>query len=528
MSAPSTRRDPFVGETLAGKYRVVRPIARGGMGRVYEAIQEPLERKVAFKILDLAEHAGQKDFEARFFLEAAACAKLQHPNTVVVFDYGKLEGEPVFFIAMELLSGETLQQVFDREAPIDPARLHHVGLQIAASIGEAHELGMVHRDVKPGNIMLTKRGKDTDFVKVLDFGLVKLEDEGNLTQSGALLGTPRYMSPEQISSSDVGPPSDIYSLGAILYHGLTGRPPFDSDSKFVLLASHINVEPPKIRELQPETPASDALIAVVERCLQKEPEARFGSMEALAEALAACPETSVPRSLSHSGSIPLLSVVPPTKKSDPLADTQAAPPSESSAVGDVPLAETESSESNRRVLALFAAVLLGGAGIAAVLSMGGEDEAPVAETSPELQPEEDPTMSAEPEAPALMAPVVTERVTETPEPTQVVGETTPAGARVMRGEDDLGDTPVTLVIPEGERWELRLSARGHEAREVAVTGGQEALHVRLSRVRRATRPVTMEAMVEPPAMDSAMESMTEAPEGMSPSMTDNRNPWAMR
>ncbi|MFT5358421.1 MAG: serine/threonine protein kinase, partial [Polyangiales bacterium] len=282
------------------------------MGRVYRAIQKPLGREVALKVLDLDQLEGQaaiEDFQQRFFLEAAACAQLQHPNTVVVYDYGKTDEDDVF-IAMELLHGETLQDLIVRDGTIAPPRAIHIALQICGSIGGAHDHGMVHRDLKPSNVMLTARGNDPDFVKVLDFGLVKQEDNG-LTQSGALLGTPRYMAPEQISNTKVGPGADIYALGAMLYHMITGRPPFDSDSKFVLLASHINEPAPPIREVDPDSPASRELEQVVMRCLRKNPEERYESMEALARALAFCPEdtdtanSSLPRATAVSIQPPL-------------------------------------------------------------------------------------------------------------------------------------------------------------------------------------------------------------------------------
>ncbi|MEM7609063.1 MAG: serine/threonine-protein kinase [Myxococcota bacterium] len=201
MGNAKKRRDPFAGLTLAGKYEVLEPLARGGMGRVYRALQKPLGRAVALKILDTDQLEGQaaiEDFQKRFFLEAAAVAKLQHPNTVVVYDYGKTDDDDLF-IAMELLEGENLHDTLKREKTLSARRAAHIALQVCGSIGGAHDQGMVHRDLKPSNIMLTPRGNDPDFVKVLDFGLVKQEDNG-LTQSGALLGTPRYMAPEQITT----------------------------------------------------------------------------------------------------------------------------------------------------------------------------------------------------------------------------------------------------------------------------------------------------------------------------------------
>jgi len=247
--------DPFLGLLVAGRYRVVAPLARGGMGRLYRAVQENLGREIALKILDIQElrdstggDAAGKGFADRFFLEAASVAKLSHPNTVTVHDYGTMD-DGACFIAMELLHGRTLSELINADAPLAPRRAVRIALQVCASLAEAHAHGLVHRDLKPGNIMLIEHGADREFVKVLDFGLVKREnEESDLTASGALVGTPKYMAPEQVTGDNVGQWSDVYALGAVLYHMLTGHPPFVGDSKFALLAAHMNVKPTPMAE----------------------------------------------------------------------------------------------------------------------------------------------------------------------------------------------------------------------------------------------------------------------------------------
>ena len=515
--------------TLQGQYEIVAAIARGGMGRVYRAVQLALGRDVALKLLDMEQLEGQgSDFQQRFFNEAASCAKLVHPNTVVVYDYGKTDDE-IYFIAMELLTGPTLQDVIAEEGVIEPARAMHIAMQVCGSIGEAHERGMVHRDLKPSNVMLTPRGNDPDFVKVLDFGLVKHEDNG-LTQSGTLLGTPRYMAPEQITADKVGPAADIYSLGAILYHMLTGRPPFDSESKFVLLASHMNVAAPPIREVKPDSPASDELERVVMRCLLKDPSARYDSMEALARALAFCPEdtttarSSMPRSAAGVGAT--------KRKPDPLGSTSAARPSKSrdaALAAAVPLAVPNANANvplpkRRGVMPVLVAAITTGAVLAAGAFFafrssdeidGAEGEDPVTEITEELAPP-DPT-PREPDVPMEARD------------TRVTLESEPTGARVRRDGADLGDAPLTLVLPAGETWSVDVSASGYESRTVSLTGGQQQVHVRLERRRRGGggRPSTMAdepVQMEPVAMEPVMEPVMEAV--MSMTGTDNRDPWA--
>ena len=192
---PSARPedDALVGRTLAGRYRIEARLAAGGMGVVYRAEQQPLGRAVALKVLKPpGDRAMKHQFTDRFLREAASMAQLQHPNTVVIHDYGQ-DGDVLYF-TMEYLAGETLTQRIRRMGPMEPEDAIHVGVQIASSLGDAHATGLVHRDLKPGNVMLLERGGDRLFVKVLDFGLVKLvggEAQRQLTQSGIILGSPR-------------------------------------------------------------------------------------------------------------------------------------------------------------------------------------------------------------------------------------------------------------------------------------------------------------------------------------------------
>ncbi|MBW2253027.1 MAG: serine/threonine protein kinase, partial [Deltaproteobacteria bacterium] len=225
LDPASASEDPLVGKLL-DRYRILGLIARGGMGRVYRAHQENLERVVALKTLDAQAGGDEDEFRQRFSLEASLCAKLSHPNTVRIFDYGTTD-EGVCYIAMEFLEGRSLHQVIKEEAPFEPLRAIRLVKQICGSLAEAHDQQIVHRDLKPGNIILTCHGEEGEFPKVLDFGLVKaLNQETEVTQAGALLGSPMYMSPEQVQNEPVDPRTDVYSLGVILFIMLTGEPPF--------------------------------------------------------------------------------------------------------------------------------------------------------------------------------------------------------------------------------------------------------------------------------------------------------------
>ena len=524
MSASAQRRDPFVGIVLDDQYELLELVARGGMGRVYRGMQRSLQREVAVKVLDMEQlegKAARADFERRFFLEAASVAKLKHPNTVVVYDYGRAEAEDVFYIVMELLEGTTLDDILEAKGPIRASRAVHIALQIAGSLGEAHERGLVHRDLKPSNVILGRRGADPDFVKVLDFGLVKADDT-KLTQSGALLGTPRYMAPEQIANDEVGPAADIYGLGATLYHMLTGRPPFDSDSKFVLLAAHMNVEVPSFAEVAPERELSEELEQAVMRCLAKDPAARFPSMEALARALSFCGENTgtAASSMPGSGELSLPEHTGPILRRDTTGSTaiEAKPAS--------------------LKLVLGGALLVGGllaAGGFALLRGGEPREVPEVASSPEVSVAEAPS-EAPSEAPPEVAeePAPEEPAQAEPRLSRVSIDTVPAGAHLRHDGQDLGDAPAAVVVPHGESWAIEISAEGYRSRTVTVTGGQEAITVNLDRLPRRRRS-TMRAEASAPPTETMAETMA-APmvePTMEATMTtemrrqsENRDPWA--
>jgi serine/threonine-protein kinase len=281
--------DPLIGKTLSGRFRILEPLGSGGMGKVYKAMQSPLDRIVALKVLN-PKYNNEKDpgFERRFFLEAALTAKLHHPNTITVHDYGRTE-DGMLFIAMEFVEGETLQQMLQKEKTLPWARALNIAGQICRSLREAHKLGVIHRDLKPANVMVLHEETGSDLVKVLDFGLVKpfLPDalpklEPDLTQAGVLLGSPLYMAPES-ARSEADPRADIYSLGVLLFQVICGRPPFTGKDSIDIIVKHIREKPPRLKSLKPDLP--DEVDAMVMRCLEKEPIDRYQSMDEMLEAL---------------------------------------------------------------------------------------------------------------------------------------------------------------------------------------------------------------------------------------------------
>jgi DNA-binding winged helix-turn-helix (wHTH) protein len=274
----------LLGQTLDDKYRLDDVIGSGGMGVVYRATHLQLDRAVAVKLVrrDVSSDRGLAE---RFGREARTVARLRHPHIVTVHDFGVAAGVGAYLV-MELLEGRSLREEVRQHDRLPVAPAVEIGLQASLALQAAHESGVVHRDVKPENIFLEGAGEKV-VVKVLDFGIARLEtaagSQDAVTQPGALLGTPRYMSPEQFESGPVDARSDVYSLGCVLYEALTGRPPFTSDSPAALQIKHAVEAPPPPRRHNPEI--GEELEAVVLRALAKRPEERHQSAAELAEAL---------------------------------------------------------------------------------------------------------------------------------------------------------------------------------------------------------------------------------------------------
>lgn len=281
------RREAFEAKQL-GQYRLIAPLGTGGMGEVYLAEHRMLKRDCAIKLIR-PEQAGDPKVLARFEREVQMTARLSHWNTVEIYDYGRTD-DGTFFYVMEHLPGLSLEDLLRRHGPLPPERVVHLLRQTCRALREAHAVGLIHRDIKPGNIFAAQRGGLHDVAKLLDFGLVKPVAEmpaTRLTLDGAISGTPLYMSPEQARGlANVDARSDIYSLGAVAYALLCGRPPFDGASAMEVIIGHAreDVTPPS--RFQPDLPAD--LEAIVLRCLAKRPEDRFQDAESLEQALAAC------------------------------------------------------------------------------------------------------------------------------------------------------------------------------------------------------------------------------------------------
>ena len=257
-----------------GRYALQQSIGKGGMAEVFLAQDQLLDRPVAIKRL-AGEHAGDPSFVARFRREAQAAAKLNHPNIVGVFDYFEEGGE--YFIVQEYVDGRSLADVLRAEGRLHPDRAADIAADIAAGLGAAHREGMVHRDVKAGNVLVATDGQ----VKVADFGIARVFAGGDsdLTQAGTVMGTATYFSPEQAQGKPVDPRSDLYSLGVVVYEMLVGTPPFAGDEPVAIAYAHVHEAPARLRDVDPELPPE--IDAITMKLLAKDPANRYPSADDL-------------------------------------------------------------------------------------------------------------------------------------------------------------------------------------------------------------------------------------------------------
>ncbi len=479
VNSLSEKPDPFIGKLVNDRFKILELIARGGMGRVYRAQQEPLGREVALKVLDPRHHPeDDNEFQARFFLEASTAAKLTHPNTVTVFDYGRTPDD-IYFIAMELVDGKTLSNLVKQGGPLEPLRATHIAMQIARSLREAHALGVIHRDLKPANVLIATHADEESFVKVLDFGLVKdLKNDEDLTQQGVFMGSPKYMSPEQIQGGDIDHRSDIYSLGVILYFMLCGRPPFEESNQVKTLMAHVKNEVPPLSRAD-GLAIPPALQEVTMVALSKDPEFRYASMNEVITALRhAASQMGSPISSSSS-----LSVSDEFDAS--LVFRPSEPPSDVFGVPSVPdpiepAVEKRSAQFGKPFFWLVA-LLLGAGGLYAFVTSGSSDPDPVVENTTTGTSTTTTTMTSEMES-MDVGPRCT-----------VTLRSDPPGAEVFVGDRSYGVTPSSVEwiggqAEHGREVTFRFVLRGH--RELSVTrtilGSTLDVQANLRRIRRNT------------------------------------------
>jgi serine/threonine-protein kinase len=280
---PKAAGDPLIGRVIADRYLVLARLGEGGMGRVYLAEHVKMTRQCAIKVMNPSLMHDAESL-ARFAREASSAARILHPNVAAVFDYG--EAERIVYLVMEYVDGDSLSAILARQGALDPRRAIDLARQMADGLSAAHELGIVHRDLKPDNVIVarTRGGKDTP--KIVDFGIAKaLSDsaEDALTRSGLVIGTPEYMSPEQLLGDPVDARADIYSLGCILYQMLTGAQPFAAESREQMIRRRLHEPPPHVRDVLPDLP--HRLDTLIVHMLARSPADRLASAAVARDAL---------------------------------------------------------------------------------------------------------------------------------------------------------------------------------------------------------------------------------------------------
>jgi len=450
--------DPFLGLELDGKYTILEKLGQGGMGAVYRASQHSMGREVAIKVVS-PHLVSDGDVIKRFLREAKLASKLAHPNAVGVIDFGQSD-DGVFFLVMELVTGRTLDQVIKTEKVFRPERIVRIASQVCDALEGAHALQIVHRDLKPSNIMLLAKGRD--LVKVLDFGLAKSvapdQTSTTMTNAGALLGTPAFMPPELALGQPCDGRADLYSLGCVVYLLGTGRLPFVSDSAHELIAMHASDKAPPAAGLPP------ALATVVERLLEKDPNARYQSAaetrEALEAALAGRAITPMPFETNpsigpfpaSSGQFRDLATPVPMRAQSPideaLADTHAVSPVHDTAI-------SKPSKFPRWVLpaALLGAVALGaGTFLVASGSRTEQQEQPQPSLQPPPPPQPQPTPPPSPPQPQPSPPSPQPAVA--PEPTPVPAPPIPPKTKprhTVRTPPVVKPKPEPATVPTGPK-----------------------------------------------------------------------------
>ncbi len=371
----------LVGSVIADRYHIQKKLGEGGMGAVYLGEHVKMGRKSAIKVMTQS-MANDPDAIARFNREAANAARINHPNVCAIYDFGETK-DGLIYLAMEYIEGESLSDLLEREGALPPRRAAHIFQQAADALQAAHDLGIVHRDLKPDNIMITKGRGGTDVVKVVDFGIAKAmtgEEGQKVTKTGLVVGTPEYMSPEQLAGDKLDGRSDLYSLALVLYRMLTGTLPFQADSAQEVMIKRLTDEPLPLNQARPGVEFPAPLQAVMDRALQRMPSERYATATELARdvlrAVSGMAETAPP--VDTEGATQLISAVPggatavaPTRVSREA--TPAARPPRAATPDTAAVAVTTPPPAKKKPVAAIAAavaVVAVGGGAAALLLNG--------------------------------------------------------------------------------------------------------------------------------------------------------------
>lgn len=485
--------DPLLGQIIDGRYQFERVLGEGGMGKVYLARHQQLEKNVAIKVL-LKELASRQDMNQRFINEARAATRIGNPHIIEVSDFGQLPDGSTYFV-MEYLKGRSLGELTSLGKPLPLVQLLNISLQATEAMASAHEANIVHRDLKPDNIFLSQRGSDMEFVKILDFGIAKTSTDNKLTIPGQVFGSPDYISPEQASGQKVDHRGDIYSMGVILYEMATGRVPFIAEDYGDVLNMHLTQHPPSPRSLvsNPKD-LPPGLEAVILKSLRKKPEERYQNMTELNAELRLIEEGVKPAALFS------------------LAPEALHPPE---------ALHSRTWIKDWRIWAgLFGAALAGGA--TANLLRKDREEA-------------DPPMPSVPPPPPDKKDLVNPPIKiEEPSPTssrRVEISVEPADAHVFFEGKDLGKGSASLEIPAGGKFDVEVRKRGFKPEKLALDGSEPEISVKLKPARSGVPVATSSAIpksssTSKPSSPSKPSSSPKSPPTPPPSRQDDIvRPW---
>ena len=351
----------LVGAIVANRYRILEKLGEGGMGTVYLAEHVKMGRMSAIKVISKS-LTQDADAIARFNREAANASRINHPNVCAIYDFGETE-DGVIYLAMEFIKGESLTDLINREGALAPKRAADIARQTAEALEAAHEFGIVHRDLKPDNIMITKTRGGLDLAKGVDCGIAKAaggDEKQNVTKTGLVVGTPEYMSPEQLSGDAVDGRSDIYSLALVFFRMLTGTLPFQADTAQEVMIKRLTDEPLKLKDALPEGAFPVALQQIMDRALQRMPSDRYGSA-------AGSPEAGAGAGAGATEVIPQTRVSQHARKA-PTPDTPMPP----TAVADPARGEKKKAPV-AAIAAIVGTLVIGGGSVAVVMSRGSSE-----------------------------------------------------------------------------------------------------------------------------------------------------------
>jgi serine/threonine-protein kinase len=492
---PPARRDPYLGCTIDGRYKVEELLGEGGMGVVYLCRHKIIGKKVAMKVLR-ADLARDQEATERFLNEAKAASAIGNSHIIDISDFGQLPDGSTYFV-MEYLEGSPLARLVESGQPVPMQRILHVAQQLAHALAAAHRAGIVHRDLKPDNIFLVARGNEKDFVKILDFGIAKVStSDGKITRAGMVFGTPHYMSPEQAAGAPVDHRCDIYSLGVILYELASGRVPFDSDNFMAILTQHMCKAPAPIRTVVADPhDIPPGLEAVVLKCLSKRPEQRYDSMEDLAMELDSIARGSVPKAVTEmmdrSGGFSV-----PAEYFEKRAHESAR------------MAASIGRPRERSRFPLYAGIAGVGTAVAIVVAIFAKS---TSSTASQAAPQGAPASTAAAQI------------------TQVAVAVQPFDAHIFRGTEDLGTPPVLVPVEAGSKVTIEVRRDGYRAEKLELDGSTTKRWVKLEAEGAAKTPAGATAAAKPSRPKPAPQRPEPKPEKPKPKPSlgggEIVNPW---